>query len=148
MLKGVVKTAEGEMAAVEWNVAASDNRDENGVEMTRRRVVYVDLTTSLQRDLFRLNPSQYNRNNLPNIRAKPINLAGRPTDTWIQTEMVSLECQRRLNLKSVMLGLRRRAVINGILLAPGKQIEGFTLLKMLDRQAVLDRDGIVIYLNM
>ena len=148
MLKGVVKTAEGEMAAVPWNAAASDNRGEDGVEMTRHRVVYVDLPTSLQQDLFRLNPRQYNRNNLPNIQAEPINLSGRPTDTWLQAKMVSLECPDRLNLQSVMLGLRRRAVINGILLAPGKQIEGFALLKMLDCQVVLKRDGILIYLNM
>lgn len=53
-----------------------------------------------------------------------------------------------LRLESVLTGSQPRAYINGHLLKPGDEYEGFTLLKVTDRHVILEKYDLFIKLRM
>lgn len=53
-----------------------------------------------------------------------------------------------LRLRSVMMGETPSAVINGRVLRPGQQIQGFTLLEVSERHVLLERHGVIVRLTM
>lgn len=110
-------------------------------------VIHVDLPASPGRDLFGIDPSRYRRN--------PAAL--RDTSVAKSTQVTPDEDPRvaavrqeagELRLQSVVTGIRPRAYINGRLLAPGDEYEGFTLIQVTDRHVLLTKYGLIIRLRM
>lgn len=109
--------------------------------------VTVPQASSLKRDLFAFNPSGYRSakdTNFGSIQAKS---SHKQTDVRERLADVR-QAAAGLTLQSVMTGEQPRAVIDGKMIGIGDTIHGFTLKKVLDRQVVLEMDGIVVRLGM
>jgi hypothetical protein len=111
-----------------------------------RPVVRLELPTAPDRDLFEINPSHYNRTAASdNADLEPNNRPG-VSDDQEQRQLARLASG--LRLQSVVLGTHPRAMINGRMLEVGQQIDGFTLLELDLRTAVLEIDGQRVRLRM
>lgn len=146
MLKNVPQTATARPAAKLLALGGADKNDDPASLATPLPIVYVDLAESLPRDLFGLDPSPYNRPGLTEI-----SLSG-PKSGPEQADDPTRPAWRAqsagLTLQSVLVGARPRAVINGVVVAPGQQIAGFALVRVSDREAILERNGTLIRLRM
>lgn len=122
---------------------APDNTPEN-VEI---RVIPVDLPAGSHRDLFGIDPSRYRRTNPRAYGGDRPKSASVTSDVDSRIAVVRDEAQD-LKLEIVLIGTRPRAYINGRLLAPGNEYEGFTLIKVTDRHVILTKYGLLIRLKM
>jgi len=149
LLEGVPRTATADDKSK--SAQAADNpgdEDTAGIENTRPRLtVYVDLPSSPHRDLFGIDPRRYKQTNpLQGSHIGP--KSGQVTsDVDPRVAVVRAEAME-LRLESVVTGNRPRAYINGCLLAPGEEYEGFTLLQVTDRHVILTKYGLFIKLKM
>jgi hypothetical protein len=110
-------------------------------------VVHVDLPSKPGRDLFGMDPSRYRRTpgSGPGTRGAKSTQVTPDEDPQIA---VVREEAIELRLESVLTGTQPRAYINGYLLAPGDEYEGFTLIKVTDRHVLLTKYGLIIRLRM
>lgn len=151
LLKDVPRTATAEPEdRRSASVDPADKHSQTAPRRNRVEVVWIDPSRRLSRDLFNFNPNRYRRTLIPgdndNLLTSDNSEAQRADELSGVTEV--LDAARRLQLRSVVTGLRPRAVINDRLLAPGDPIDGFELLEIVDRYVLLERSGIVIRLWM
>ncbi len=145
MLKNIPQTATAKPAftasAVDQGLSAVEVLAiEDG--LSPRPVVYMDLPSTLQRDLFALDVRLYGARDLGGEAKSGALAADSPGRAQ------ALASAGRLKLQSVMLGEQSRAVINGLLVAPGQEVEGWTLLQVSERHVLLKSHGITIRLRM
>jgi hypothetical protein len=117
-----------------------------------RQTVAVRLHDEVARDLFRFNSIYYPP--LPESEEKDGGEAKSPADqvdesTRADAKMLEVRlAAQNLKLQSTLNGNEPRALINGVLLSPGEQIEGFVLRQVDGRKAVLEKEGVEIVLEM
>ena len=112
-----------------------------------RLVVRVDLPAEPPRDLFGIDPSRYKpTKQTPGSHIGPKSAKVTP-DVDPRMALVRNEATE-LRLESVVTGSEPRAYINGLLMAPGDELEGFTLLQVTDRHVLLTKYGLIIKLKM
>ncbi len=149
LLQGVPRTATAEDPVKQTRAADNSDTevDKSMVASKPLPVVHIDLPASPGRDLFGLDPSRYRRtpggsqnNNRPKLAQ--ITTDGDPRMAAVREEAMELR------LESVLTGSQPRAYINGQLLKPGDDIEGFTLLKVTDRHVLLTKYDLFIRLRM
>ena len=110
-------------------------------------VVHVDLPSSPGRDPFGIDPSRYKRNPGASHRTTAAKSTQVTPDEDPKTAALRQEAME-LRLESVVTGTRPRAYINGRLLAPGDEYEGFKLIQVTDRHVLLTKYGLIIRLRM
>jgi len=110
-------------------------------------VIHIDLPSYPGRDLFGMDPSRYRRNPGTSQNNSGPKLAQITTDGDPKMAVVREEAMG-LRLESVLTGSQPRAYINGHLLKPGDEYEGFTLLKVTDRHVILEKYDLFIKLRM
>ncbi|MCX5661747.1 MAG: hypothetical protein NTW19_18870 [Planctomycetota bacterium] len=129
-------------------VAASDETSGSA-----KKVVRFDLPKELNRDLFALDSSGYER--VP-VTAAPVVVNQAPVveksvdhsaDESARVASIR-QAAGELRLQSTLQGDRPRAVINGLSLAKGQVIKGFVLVKIEARHVIVERDGVEICLEM
>jgi hypothetical protein len=145
LLQGVPKTATAKpiaqsVVAETQAVVASDSKPAGAV-------VRLAIPAGVGRDLFSVDPSPYNRTAMT-----PMVQVVRKSDPQVSDDSIRsaviMQSAGGLVLQSIVTGENPRVVINGVLLAPGQSIEGFTLVKVDDRTVWLENQGIVIRLRM
>ncbi len=149
LLQGVPRTATADDP--ETQTQATDNSPLNASDGHRSvkpvPVVHVDLPASPGRDLFGLDPSRYRRT--PGSRQQDIGPKSAQVMPDVDPQIAALRDEAmELRLESVVTGSRPRAYINGHLLAPGDEYEGFTLIQVTDRHVLLTKYGLIIRLRM
>lgn len=143
LLKNVPQTA---TAAPGITAVAEASDSEEAVEEKaaprEKSVVFLDLPPDLPRDLFQAN----SRNNLTQVAPSPTKSRTGPADKpdWSPTSARAED----LRLEAVLISQWSGAVINGSVLGIGDQIEGFQLIGVATRQAVLTHDGDRVRLGM
>jgi hypothetical protein len=146
LLKNVPQTATARPVA-KLLAAGETDKNEAPVDLAKPLpVVYVDLAEELPRDLFGRAPSPYNRSGFTQI--SPSGAKFEPEQTDEPTRPAWPGDSAGLTLQSVLVGARPRAVINGVVVAPGQQVAGFTLVRVSGREAILGRNGTLIRLRM
>jgi len=149
LLQGVPRTA---TADDKTNAALAADNPENegrhtGALAKPRATVYVDLPAKPHRDLFGIDPRRYKQTRpMAASHIGPKSAQVMP-DVDPRIAVVRHEAME-LRLESVVIGTRPRAYINGHLLAPGEQYEGFTLIQVTDRHVLLTKYGLLIRLKM
>jgi len=149
LLQGVPRTATAD-DPVDTAQAADNSGHDNGKSSRDSRpvrVIHIDIPASPGRDLFGIDPNRYKRTpgtSQNNLGPKSAHI---PTDGDPRTVAVREEAME-LRLESVLTGSQPRAYINGLLLKPGDEIEGFTLLKVADRHVLLTKYDLFIRLKM
>lgn len=103
--------------------------------------------SSLKRNLFSFQADGYRITKASNFGSVQTKSAAGPTDEQVRLAQAQ-DAVAGLTLQSVMTGPHPNAVINGTLVGIGDTIHGFTLKKVLDRQAILEMNGIVVRLGM
>ncbi|MEX1016467.1 MAG: hypothetical protein WD534_09760 [Phycisphaeraceae bacterium] len=114
-----------------------------------RAVVQVDLPDYLTRDLFNF-PAEEHAWAVPkNVEPEANEEKSEPqrSDDQLRSATVR-KAAEDLQLRSVMMGESPSAVINGRVLRPGQQIQGFTLLEVSERHVLLERHGVIVRLKM
>lgn len=149
LLQGVPRTATADDPAK--TVQNADNKPHPGGQPLHNDkplpVVQVDLPSSPGRDPFGIDPSHYKRNPLAPYRTSAAKSTQVTPDEDAKTAAVRQEAME-LRLESVVTGTRPRAFINGRLLAPGDEYEGFKLIQVTDRHVLLTKYGLIIRLRM
>jgi len=147
LLQGVPQTATAGDETTK--TAQSSPKDDNNPAASKRPrpVVRVDLPAEPGRDLFGLDPSRYKRTfhgseNHDDAKSTQITPDVDPRVAAVYQEATELK------LESVVTGNQPRAYINGLLLQPGDEVEGFTLVKVTDRNVILTKYGLFIKLRM
>lgn len=145
LLKEVPQTASagGAMTAL----AEPQNDGLSEVLDSDREQVEVALPVTVKRDLFSFDANPYRRPLVPQEEATGPNPGPEGADEASRLAAVK-DAAGRLRLESVMMGGSPHALINGVAVAPGEQIEGFTLLRVSDRNVLLKKNGFVIRLKM
>jgi hypothetical protein len=149
LLQGVPRTATADDPVK--TAQKADNKGDDAEPSSQNdqplAVVHVDLPAMPGRDLFGIDPSRYKRN----PEASPQALVAKSTqvtpDEDPKVAAVRQEAME-LRLESVVTGTKPRAYINGRLLAPGDEYEGFTLIQVTDRHVLLTKYGFIIRLRM
>lgn len=142
LLKQVPKTATATPDALLG--MASD--DAGPIPEPSPRVV-IDFPDSLDRDVFAIDPSHYQR------IASENNSAGRDkslaliTDKQQRIEEVRRDA-RGLTLQSVVVGANPQAIVNGRLLQVGQSIEGFEVVEIHERSVIFRTRGVRIRLSL
>jgi len=149
LLQGVPRTATADDPETQTQAADNPSTDDtqDSRSLKHRPVIHVDLPASPGRDLFWLDPSRYRQTSdggHHNIGPKSSQVM---PDDDPQIAAVRQEAME-LRLESVLTGIRPRAYINGRLLAPGDEFEGFTLIQVTDRHVLLTKYGLIIRLRM
>jgi hypothetical protein len=149
LLQGVPRTATADDKAK--SAQADGNPGENGsnaMASTRPRpAVYVDLPDSPLRDLFGIDPRRYKQTKP--VPGSPIGPKSALVTSDVDPRIAVVRDEAmELRLESVVTGTHPRAYINGRLLAPGEDYEGFTLLQVTDRHVILTKYGLFIKLKM
>jgi hypothetical protein len=149
LLQGVPRTATADDTdnTAQDTVNPTPNNDQATGSIKNIPVVHVDLPSYPGKDLFGIDPSRYrpipgadlSKNGTKSTQVKP------DSDS---TMAVLRDEAGELRLESVLTGNRPRAYINGHLLAPGDEYEGFTLLKVSDRYVILTKYDLFIKLRM
>lgn len=149
LLQGVPRTATADdrdkQAQAADNPASAPEND--AVSFKKIPVVHVDLPASPGRDLFGIDPSRYKRTHPTRLSEKGPKSHQVTSDVDPRIAAVRQETSE-LRLESVMTGIRPRAYINGHLLAPGDEYEGYTLIQVTDRHVLLTKYGLIIRLRM
>ncbi len=149
LLQGVPRTATADDPIK--TPQAADHTAPNPAQASKtppkQRVIQVDLPDGPHRDLFGIDPSRYRRTKQMSGMD-----SGRKSDQVMPDVDPRMAVVRdeamELRLESVVTGSRPRAYINGRLLAPGEEYEGFTLIKVTDRHVILTKYGLLIKLKM
>lgn len=149
LLQGVPRTATADDPAK--TAQKADNNDpSDGKTLQNDKplpVVHVDLPASPGRDPFGIDPSRYKRNPGASHRTSAAKSTQVTPDEDPKTAAVRQEAME-LRLESVVTGTHPRAYINGRLLAPGDEYEGFKLIQVTDRHVLLTKYGLIIRLRM
>ena len=103
--------------------------------------------TSLKRNLFSFAPAGYRSTKPSNFQSITAKSTVESTDVQVRLAKVQ-QAAAGLTLQSVITGDHPKAVIDGQLVGVGDTVQGFTLKKVHDRQAVLEMNGIVVRLGM
>lgn len=150
LLQGVPRTATADDPATP-SATVSDDKPVKAGQSARKDqplpVVHVDLTSVPGRDLFGMDPSRYSRTSgsergEPEAKSTQYSSDENPRIAAVREEAMELR------LESVVTGTQPRAYINGRLLAPDDEYEGFTLLEVTDRHVLLTKYGLIIRLRM
>ena len=156
LLRNVPRTAVADPKAnPTTRLAGADSKDASTTDKTPAKpapVVYVNLFDRVSRDLFQFHDGFYPKEQTdeePSVtQAKS---ADQTTDEQEQ-QRLRIEAVRQaagqLKLQSTLLGRNSRALINGELLKPGQQINGFELIAVGPRQVTVRRDGVEVVLEM
>jgi hypothetical protein len=149
LLQGVPRTAtaDDKSKTVQADDSPADNASRTEISTRARPIVYVDLPDSPHRDLFGIDPRRYKqtKSGIESHIGPKSALVTSDVDPRIA---VVREEAMELRLESVVTGTHPRAYINGRLLAPGEEYEGFTLLQVTDRHVILTKYGLFIKLKM
>ncbi len=97
--------------------------------------------------LFKFVPKSYKQT----LKVKDESGEAKNTDPVVDGHLRSLaviEAAQELRLNKVAMGTKPHAMINGLLVMPGQNIEDFTLVRILDQAVVLKKDGIRIRIRM
>lgn len=149
LLQGVPRTATAGEQTVAAEVDAPDPVQPATTRTAKQPVVevFVDLPGSPGRDPFGLLPNRYR----PDAMAQGADSSAKSgqvtSDDDPRVDAVRREAGE-LRLESVVTGARPRAYISGRMLAPGDEIDGFTLVKVNDRHVILTKYGLFIRLRM
>ncbi len=153
LLKDVPRTANAEPAAV-VKAPATEDKEDDVADNTAvdRPVVLVQLMDRVQRDPFNFNRSYYPipKGDVPGDDG-PTKLTVNSSDDSNdrrEAESSVRAAAQHLTLQSTLLGNQPRAVINGVLMAPGELIQGFELKSVRSRAVTVVRNGFVIELEM
>ncbi len=149
LLQGVPRTATADEPEKQANAAdnsATDNK-QTAASIKDIPIVHIDLPSSPGRDLFGMDPSRYRRTPEAGLNKNGPKLAQFTSDVDPKMAAVRAEATE-LRLESVLTGTSPRAYINGHLLKPGDEYEGFTLLKVTDRHVLLTKYDLFIRLRM
>ncbi len=149
LLQGVPRTATADDP--ETQTQATNNppptSDQNDRSYKNRPVIHVDLPASPGRDIFGIDPSRYRRT--PGAGLNDIGPKSAQVTPDVESRIAVVRTEAtELRLESVLAGARPRAYINGRLLAPGDEYEGFTLIQVTDRHVLLTKYGLIIRLKM
>jgi hypothetical protein len=149
LLQGVPRTATADDPAKTAQQADNNPRPDGQTLQNDKPmpVVHVDLPASPGRDPFGIDPSRYNRTPGGLRDASAAKSTQVTPDEDAKTAAVRQEAME-LRLESVVTGTRPRAYINGRLLAPGDEYEGFKLIQVTDRHVLLTKYGLIIRLRM
>jgi hypothetical protein len=140
MLKEVPRTA----SATGETVAAAPEKVE--VSNSDRPTVSLVQPGVLERNLFRLDPSRYSRTDNEEERTVTQKLPQGVSDEAVRRDVIA--AARGLRLQSVTLGDVPAAIINRRLIRVGQSIEGFTLLHVDERSAVLRKQDFKVRIGM
>lgn len=145
LLQKVPRTATAEPVAA---VVTADTPVTAASAAVIRPVVHLPQTQPLQRDLFALEASHYQR--VAEVEDDTVRVAKSPQETVDDSAVARMvhEAAGRLTLQSIIQGARPRAMINGQLLALGQKIEGFTVSQIDQRHVILTRSGVDVKLAM
>lgn len=131
------------------NLAAQieNNGSGNTTNQTARPVVNVNMYRTLTRDMFLIAPEHYELVN-PQVQESPQAKSAQeqPDDNQRVIEVTGQA--RKLRLMSTLLGQPPRAMINGELIRLGQQIQGFTLREVNSHDVSVEKNGIVIKLEL
>lgn len=143
ILKKVPKTATAKPAKV--TSVEPDKKPEVKVtpKLDTEHVVYVDLPTSMTRDLFAFDPTGYPKSvsDVDDSERNPERKSDSDSSDVDDTADRIKKALRGLTLQTTILGARPRAVINGQVLSPGDTIEGLTVREVHARGVVLELNG-------
>lgn len=145
LLQKVPRTATAEPIAT---AEATERSVTPTQEVTVRPIVPLSATRPLQRDLFALDATHYQRVEVG--EDDTVRVAKSPQESVDDQAVVRMvrEAAGRLTLQSIIQGARPRAMINGQLLAVGQKIEGFTVSQIEQRHVILTRGGVDVKLGM
>lgn len=149
LLQGVPRTATADdpLASAPADVMQSNQPEVVESSHKPMPVVHVELPEEPGRDLFGVYPNRY-KPNYPGGHGESTAKSSQVTpDVDPRVEAVRREAGD-LRLESVVTGTKPRAYINGLMIAPGEDIEGFTLVKVTDRNVILTKYGLFIRLRM
>ncbi len=130
------------VASAQPNYAASvtpvDSNSSNTTspDESERAVVYVDLPDTLDRDLFELDPRYKEQEDTSDDPVEPQNSGQELTDNQSWRESIRKEASD-LTLQSVFKGSRPGVMINGKVLNVGQKINGFTVIRILEREVIV-----------
>jgi hypothetical protein len=149
ILQGVPRTATADDPDTHKQAIKNTDPASNkaAASLKTQPVVHIDLPSSPGRDLFGIDPSRYRRTpwgQQNDIGPKSTQVT---PDVDPRVDAVRQEALE-LSLESVVTGSRPRAYINGRLLAPGDEIDGFTLLQVTDRHVLVTKYDLIIRLRM
>ncbi len=149
LLQGVPRTATADDPNKTAQADGATPKDAGKVRKSERPkpVVYVDLPDGPGRDLFGFYPNRYNPTYPGGGGDSSAKSAQVTPDVDHRVEAVRQEASE-LVLESIVTGTRPRAYISGRLVAPGEEVEGFTLVKVTDRHVILTKYGLFIRLRM
>lgn len=145
LLKEVPRTASA--GATDVALAAPKSSGLSDALDPARQQIEVALPSEVKRDLFWFDANPYRRPLVPQENDTGPNPELEGTDEASRLAAVK-DAVSKLRLESVMMGGSPHALINGVAVAPGEQIEGFTLLRVSDRNVLIKKDGFVIRLKM
>ncbi|MFA9480199.1 hypothetical protein ACERK3_18150 [Phycisphaerales bacterium AB-hyl4] len=114
-----------------------------------RPVVEVELPDYLARDLFNFPSDEFawaapKKAEQTTMEEKS---GSERSDDQLRSATVR-KAAENLRLRSVMMGENPSAVINGQVLRPGQQIQGFTLLEIAKRHVLLEQHGVIVRLRL
>lgn len=135
-------------AAAAANAATDPATDNSSAD---RPIVYIRLVDEVNRDVFRFDRRFYANADPEANSTTTAKLVPNQTDVSVQRHEAKAAIRtaaQTLVLNSTLLGPQPRAVINGVLLAPGETIQGFTLKEVRSRQVTVTRDGFEVVLEM
>jgi hypothetical protein len=149
LLQGVPRTATADDPDTDKQAIKNMDPETNKADTSfkTRPVVHIDLPSSPGRDIFGIDPNRYRRttgDRHDDIGPKSTQVT---PDVDPRVDAVRQEAMG-LSLESVVTGTRPRAYINGRLLAPGDEIDGFTLIQVTDRHVLLTKYSLIIRLRM
>ena len=110
-------------------------------------VVRLQLTEALPRDLFALKHLAYVPTKDAITDQEAEKSAAEPVDDKARFK-TARQAAAELNLQSIVTGGQPRAVINGQMLALGQRIEGFALVRIAERFVLVERDGVIVRIDL
>jgi hypothetical protein len=150
LLKHVPQTAVANPSLVVASAGTAGQTSRGDHQPGLRRVVQVDLSTQLARDMFAVNWEFYPQGTTgsdPN-QSSGTEKSGPEAVDDSRGEDALRRAADGLQLQTTILGANPRAVISGQVLKPGQKISGMTLLKVLPRQVILEMQGQQVKLEM
>jgi len=146
LLKQMPRTAQAVPDHDALVLAAERAMTTEPIEFDDREVVYVDLPSSLKRDLFALNARFYRARQVdePEPQSEEKFNNQRPDDLSGAIDRAKAE----LVLQATLLGDEPKALINGQMLRVGQTIRGFKLTNVRQHEVTLEKNGIEIRLEL
>lgn len=145
LLKAVPRTATAEPDIVDSAAAgATDNQNQSS---KNRRVIRVDLPAEARRDLFTFDPTGYRPAEVRETKEVETKSGSVPVD---QDEQLAeaREAAAALTLQSTVPGKQPYAVINGLVVKVGEEIDGFRLIDVQNRTVLMGYRGLRFRIGM